>query len=84
MFSKCANPDCAISFDYWQGRLFRFPRSHPEGEAPVNTHSVQHFWLCNQCSETYTLEYREGRGVLMLRRFRVIPDEHKPYLITAA
>jgi hypothetical protein len=68
MFLKCANPECQASFDdYRQGRLFRFHRSHPKGRAPANTHFVQHFWLCNSCSETYTLEYRRGRVKLAIR-----------------
>jgi hypothetical protein len=68
MFSNCANPKCAASFDdYRQGRLFRFRQSHPKGKAPANMHSVRHFWLCNRCSETYTLEYRRDQLMLMIR-----------------
>ncbi len=68
MHLKCANPECAASCDdYRQGRLFRFYQSHPGGRPPANMHSVQHFWLCNGCSETYTLEYRKGRVRLMVR-----------------
>jgi hypothetical protein len=68
MFSKCANPECATSFDdYRHGRLFRFRQSHPEGKAPANMHAVRHFWLCNRCSETYTLEYPRGQLMLMIR-----------------
>ena len=68
MLSKCANPECATSFDdYRQGRLYRFCQSHPEGRPPANTHSVHHYWLCNGCSETYTLENRKGRVSLIIR-----------------
>ena len=84
MFSRCANPDCAASFDYRQGRLFRFHQSHPESQASVNSHSLKHFWLCKACSETYTLEYLKGFGVLMGPRFKVLPNEHVPRLIAAA
>ena len=65
MFSVCANPDCHAPFDYRQGRLFRFHKSYPAGERLRNTHGVQHFWLCGVCCGTYTLEYRDGCGVLM-------------------
>jgi hypothetical protein len=65
MFSMCANPDCQAPFDYQQGRLFRFQKHHQVGEKPLNTHSVQHFWLCGVCCGTYTLEYWDGRGVLI-------------------
>jgi len=67
-FPKCANPGCAASFHYKEGQLFRFHRSRKHGEAPPNTHSVQHFWLCNACSESYTLEYKgDGDVVIKLR-----------------
>ena len=69
MISKCANPDCAIPLDYRQGRFFRFYKSHPEGAEPANTHSVQHFWLCELCSGVYTLESRCRVGVVI--KFRV-------------
>ena len=65
MFSACANPDCQVPFDYRQGRLFRFHKDHLAGEKPPNTHSVQHFWLCSVCCGIYTLEYRDGYGVLI-------------------
>src|SRR6266849_4411914 len=78
MLSKCANPECATSFDdYRQGRLYRFYQGHPEGRPPVDTHSVQHFWLCNRCSETYTLEYRKGRVRLMIRGHKVFPNDRR-------
>jgi len=68
MISKCANPDCGIHFDYRQGRFFRFHKHHADVDEPVNTHSVQHFWLCERCSGIYTLEWRCGVGVVI--RFR--------------
>jgi hypothetical protein len=45
---------------------------------------VKHFWLCKECSGTYTLEYRQGLGVLISSRFHVSLDEHVPRLIAAA
>jgi len=69
MISKCANPDCFAPFDYLEGHLFRFPRHYPPNEAPPNSHLVQHFWLCPQCSETYTIENR-GEFVLIPRKLR--------------
>ena len=65
MFSICANPDCQVPFDYREDRLFRFHKQHPAGERPSNTHSVQHFWLCGECCQAYTLEYLDGRGVVI-------------------
>lgn len=68
MFSSCANPNCQAPFDYHQGRFFRFHKDHAACETPPNSHSVQHFWLCGVCCGDYTLEYRNGRGVLLLDR----------------
>ena len=84
LFSRCANPDCGASFDYRQGRLFRFQQSHPQRQTPARTHSVWHLWLCKACSEIYTLEYRQDLGVLFDLRFKPRPEKHKPRLIAAA
>jgi hypothetical protein len=70
MFSNCANPECGAPFDYHQGRFFRFHKNHPDGQAPENTHSVQHFWLCATCARAYTLEYRDGIGVLITNQLQ--------------
>ena len=76
MFSTCANPDRKKGFDYREGRLFRFHKAHRASEAPPNTHSVQHFWLCGKCSEEYTLAYEGLRGVVIRYRADVSdPDE---------
>lgn len=69
MFSKCANPECSNSFDYTKGRLIRFPPSRPEGKSQKKSRFVRHFWLCNECAETYTLEQLKGAGVVVVRRF---------------
>jgi len=63
--SKCGNPDCQNLFNYRQGTFFRFPKAYGVGEKPLNTHGVQHFWLCEKCSKEYKLIYREGHGVLL-------------------
>jgi hypothetical protein len=75
MFSICANPDCKKRFDYREGHFFRFHKAHPAGEAPPNTHSVQHFWLCGKCSEEYTLKYDDVRGVVMTLHRMVLSGE---------
>jgi hypothetical protein len=67
MMSKCANPDCLTPFDHRCGRFFRFRRPHAQNGTPANHHSVWHFWLCQPCSEIYTLEQR-GEDVLIFPR----------------
>ena len=82
MLSRCANPDCGANFDYGHGRFFRFRRS--SAPVPANSHSVQHHWLCDSCSETYTLDYREAIGILLSLRFRTPNDGYIPLLIAEA
>ena len=74
MCSKCANPDCSTTFNYRQGRIFRFHRPPESGDSPAKHHSIRHFWLCNSCSEIYTLEYLGDRDVLITYRFK-IPEQ---------
>jgi hypothetical protein len=65
-FSACANSDCAVPFDFRQGRLFRFYGNHSIGNsASANPYSLKHLWLCKECAELYALEYHEGRGLLI-------------------
>lgn len=84
MFSKCANLECSTSFDYEEGKFFRFHRSRTDGEPPPNTHSVQHFWLCGPCSQSYTLEYQNDRGVLIRPRLTHSPGLKTSHFIAAA
>ncbi len=66
MISRCANPVCLAKFDHRKGQLFRFPMRAKD--RPANTHSVQHFWLCADCSKSYSLEYIENHGVALRPR----------------
>jgi hypothetical protein len=87
---KCANPNCAASFEWLGGgHLFRFRRDSM-GLAPAcgeNTRAngprpIGHFWLCERCSNIYTLNYKPGRGVVILPLWPVLPaaknDMHLP------
>ena len=68
MFLKCSNPDCEKTFDYRQGRLFRFDNSPSDRENAVSC--VRHFWLCDGCSLTHDLECCLGMGVMIRSRVR--------------
>jgi hypothetical protein len=65
MTPHCANPDCGRPYTNRKGRLFRFHESHVSGKKTVGAHSVRHFWLCELCSRTYSLAYRNGRCELV-------------------
>jgi hypothetical protein len=78
---KCANPSCAAAFEWLAGgRLFRFTDDsrHP---APANgndagvssSHPIGHFWLCERCSNVYTLRYERGRGVVIAPLWPELP-----------
>ena len=84
MFSRCANPDCGVPFDYGRGRFFRFHKSHAAGESAPNTHSVQHFWLCGHCCQELTLEYQDAVGVLIKNRPDVVCEAESARFIAAA
>jgi hypothetical protein len=84
MFSKCANPECSFLFDYRRGQFFRFHKYHADGEEPPNTHSVQHFWLCAECSQEFTLEYSERNGVVLKNRPDVARESEVARSIAAA
>lgn len=83
---RCANPGCGAPYDAERGcgRFFRFRRSSPDSGEPVNSHSVQHHWLCDSCSRTYTLDYRAAIGVLLSLRLRLPADGFVPLLIAEA
>lgn len=82
MISKCANPDCTQGFDHRQGRLMRFHNdAHPDGEEPGSLHCIRHFWLCDPCSRTYTLEYQTGMGVVIRSRFNHSTAQPAPRLV---
>lgn len=78
---KCANPSCAAAFEWLAGgRLFRFRRDSSEF-APADgkdtgasgSHPTGHFWLCEGCSNVYTLNYEPGRGVVILPLWPELP-----------
>jgi len=78
---KCANPSCAASFEWLAGgRLFRFDRELKANSATAvhqagfpERHPVEHFWLCEHCSNIYTLKYEAGRGVAISNLWPKLP-----------
>lgn len=70
---KCANPACPAAF-HWTGggKFFRFrPGEVSAGlknaaeDSAGNLHGVRHYWLCERCSQTFTLIYEENNGVVL-------------------
>jgi len=67
MISACANSTCSVSLSVGDGQYYRF-HCDASGTTPKNSHSVRHFWLCQQCSLAYTLEGRTGVGIFLRQR----------------
>ena len=64
MVDKCANPECSEAFYFGQGRLYFSPKRRlADKSAPVNSHGVEHYWLCESCSKSITFGLRVGSGV---------------------
>lgn len=54
MIEKCANPECSEPFYYGLGRLYFSPKSLDDKSPPANSHGVEHYWLCESCSKSFT------------------------------
>lgn len=64
MVSKCANPNCHKQLLRMEGgRFFGFHTSQKS--------SIEHFWLCLECSKLYTLKDIEGKIELVVRSRRI-------------
>lgn len=84
---KCASPACSTAF-HWTGggKFFRFrpdpvspSRSDSAVDAPFGIHGVKHYWLCESCSQVFSLVYHEGYGVVLqaLRPELSVPEAHR-------
>jgi len=78
---KCANPSCAEAFGWVAGgKLFRFQRESKVLNRTISSemngnhsHPIEHFWLCERCSNIYTLRYDPGRGVSIFPLWPKLP-----------
>lgn len=76
MVSHCANPACREPFRFLHsGRIFRFDIHHDGVGQDLLWEdygmNVEHFWLCENCAQLYTLE--RSTGEVRLRRIRMEP-----------
>jgi len=76
MLSHCANTECHKPFlRLREGRLFLVetdrvakpgePSVPPFVRARQQQRQVEHYWLCDQCAEQWTLIYDRERGVAL-------------------
>jgi hypothetical protein len=84
---KCANPACPTAF-HWTGggKFFRFrpdpvsaSGSNPTADSPGGIHGVKHYWLCERCSNVFTLVCDEEHGVTLKLLWQELsdPEAHK-------
>jgi len=70
VLSKCANPACHAPFRYLrQGLIFNVEMGKTSpSDTNARLRKIEHFWLCEQCSQTFKLVVENGVvGVLPLR-----------------
>jgi hypothetical protein len=64
MASQCANPDCRRELRYLRdGKIYAFAMSTGNGSK-----SLEHFWLCGECSKSMTLTCLNQSEVKTARR----------------
>lgn len=57
MVDRCANPQCAKPLHYLRdGRIFVFDVDEKNGPSGKRSYHVEHYWLCDLCSQTLTVE----------------------------
>lgn len=88
---KCANPTCPTAF-HWTGggKFFRFradPVSQSESttaDSPRGIHGVRHYWLCERCSQMFTLIYDTQCGVVLKALWPELPAVDSSKKLSAA
>jgi len=83
---KCANPACPTAF-HWTGggKFFRFrpdpvptSESNSTAESLTGIHGIKHYWLCERCSQVFTLIYDDQCGVVLKVLWPELPVTPEP------
>jgi hypothetical protein len=89
---KCSNPACATAFRWLEGgKFFRF-RLQPEASQSKDTAApplleslrVGHYWLCERCSQVFTLEFDESRNVKLKLLWPELLPAESPKQLTSS
>jgi len=89
---KCANPACPKPFHWLAGgKFFRFRPDSPFPDANFQSphrlmsgHDVKHYWLCERCSQVFSLEYDASQGAVVKLIRPELPAGRSPKQMTAA
>jgi hypothetical protein len=82
MVNHCANPECSKPLHYLrEGRIFVFDVPDPLAppKAGKIVHRMEHFWLCGNCSEAFTLAQGTERNVHIMPK--PLRHRHAPVAI---
>lgn len=89
---KCANPACPTAFQWTGGgKFFRFRPDKTSGskddsghDSACETPGVRHYWLCERCSQAFTLVYDEQYGVVLKLLWPELPVIEASKKVSAA
>jgi len=84
MIKKCCNPECDAPFDYREGRLVRISRSSSSGTSAENRFTIEHFWLCGNCTEVFVLDHDSEMKVKMKPRDKKLLERKSVHSKVAA
>jgi hypothetical protein len=73
MIARCANPDCNHTFRMWEGKVYHFDRKVEDVDGSIKLVG-DHYWLCQACSPTMSLELAE-EGLVLKTTELVAVDE---------
>jgi len=72
MVNDCANPKCSKPLHYLRdGRVFVFDVPSAPSVARVEGargRRMEHYWLCGDCAQSYTLKHSPDGGIELLAR----------------
>lgn len=74
MIARCANPDCSHTFRMWEGKVYHFDRKVEDVDGSIKL-VADHYWLCQECSLTMSLELTEEG--LVLKTTELVPVSDK-------
>lgn len=78
MVSYCANPHCHKPLHYLrEGRIFVF--EVPDSPSSKRPHRLEHYWLCGECSQIFTLRQQETQIRLLPRRKSPAAESAGPF-----
>ncbi len=89
---KCANPACTAAFHWLAGgRFYRFVPGELTDSTKANAAeqsgssvTAKHYWLCETCVQSHTLNYKPDSGVVVERRWPELPVSEPPKQLSAA